>query len=84
MLKAEKALGEGPHNHEWSYTNPALGKTQIQAKMMMQLGSTDRECTKRVKLVWEEMLTTTLRDKDRDFASLEDYVDFRIVDTGAP
>jgi len=51
---------------------------------MTQLTSTDKVCTQRVKHVWTEMLTTTLRDKDREFASLEDYVDFRIVDTGAP
>jgi hypothetical protein len=61
-----------------------LGKTQIQAKMMMQLASTDKACTERVKRVWQEMITTTLCDKDKQFASLDKYVDFRIVDTGAP
>jgi hypothetical protein len=71
-------------NQECSFTNPALGKTQIQAKIMTQLTATDKACAQRVKRVWQEMLCTTLRDKDRQFASLEDYVDFRIVDTGAP
>jgi hypothetical protein len=61
-----------------------LGKTQIQAKIMTQLTSTDKLCTQRLKKVWGEMLTTTVRDKDGDFASLEEYIDFRIVDTGAP
>jgi ophiobolin F synthase len=70
--------------HEWNHTNPALGKTQIQAKIMTQLTSIDKVCTQRVKDVWQEMLTTTLRDKDREFTSLEEYVDFRIVDGGTP
>jgi hypothetical protein len=69
---------------EWKNTNPALGKTQIQAKMMTQLAMTDKACTERIKFVWQEMLSTTLRDKDKNFDSLEQYVDFRIVDTGAP
>ncbi|KAF3052121.1 hypothetical protein E8E11_010999 [Didymella keratinophila] len=56
---------KGPFDHEWSHINPALGKTQIQAKMMTQLTSTDKVCTQR-------------------FASLKDYIDIRIVDTGAP
>jgi hypothetical protein len=30
------------------------------------------------------MISTTLRDKDKQFASLDGYVDFRIVDTKAP
>lgn len=52
--------------------------------MMTQLTATDKACAQRVKRVWQEMLSTTLRDKDRQFMSLEDYVDFRIIDTGAP
>jgi hypothetical protein len=52
--------------------------------MMTQLESTDKACTERIKYVWHEMLSTTLRDKDKQFASLEEYVDFRIIDTGAP
>ena len=63
---------------------PKLGKKQIQAKMMLQLKSTDKVCTERVAKVWEEMLSTTVEQKDRPFSSLEDYVDFRIIDTGAP
>lgn len=55
----------------------------MQAKMMTQLTSIDKVCTERVKQVWGEMLTTTLRDKDRGFASLEEYLEFRIVNTGA-
>lgn len=51
---------------------------------MTQLASTDKACTERVERVWQEMISTTLRDKDKQFTSLDEYVDFRIVDTGAP
>lgn len=30
------------------------------------------------------MLSTTLRDKLKDFTTLDEYLDFRIIDTGAP
>ena len=63
---------------------PTLGKKQIQAKMMLQLKSTDKVCTERITEVWEVMLSTTVEQKDRLFSSLKDYVDFRIIDTGAP
>lgn len=52
--------------------------------MMVQLMSTDKICAQRVTKVWETMLETTLRDKASSFASIEEYLDFRIVDTGAP
>jgi hypothetical protein len=60
------------------------GRKQIQAKMMLELASTDKVCAERVMDVWKAMLSTTLKDKAKDFATLEDYLDFRIVDTGAP
>ena len=50
---------------------------------MTQLTSTDKVCTERIKHAWGEMMSTTVRDKNREFTSLEEYVDFRIIDTGA-
>jgi len=64
--------------------NPALGRKQIEAKMALKLELTDKKCAERVMRVWKEMISTTLRDKDREFRSLEEYVEFRIIDTGAP
>jgi uncharacterized FlaG/YvyC family protein len=61
-----------------------LGKKQIKSKMMLQLASTDKAASDRVMRVWEEMLATTVRDQNKNFSSLEEYVEFRIVDTGAP
>jgi hypothetical protein len=61
-----------------------LGREQIQAKMILKLTSTDKECAERVLKIWKTMISTTLRDKDKKFRSIEEYVDFRIIDTGAP
>lgn len=60
------------------------GRKQIQAKMMLQLSATDKTCAERIMKVWKTMLSTTLDEKARDFDSLEEYLDFRIVDIGAP
>lgn len=59
-------------------------RKQLQAKMMVQLTSIDSECSKRIMREWEIMLARTLKEKDNNFQTLEEYVDFRIVDTGAP
>jgi hypothetical protein len=76
----EFSLGE----REMATTNVKTGRKQIQAKMMLQLNATDKACAARVMDAWKTMLSTTLRDKARDFVDLEDYLDFRIIDTGAP
>lgn len=65
-------------------TNAKLGRKQIQAKMMLQLTQTDPVCAKRVMGVWQQMLETTIKDKSKSFANLEEYLEFRIIDTGAP
>ncbi|KAF1941360.1 terpenoid synthase [Clathrospora elynae] len=70
--------------HECQAHNPAQGKTFIQAAMMSRLNAADDTCTERIQLAWKDMLRTTIRCKDTPFASLEEYIDFRIVDTGAP
>jgi hypothetical protein len=56
----------------------------MQAKMILELTSIDKACSERILNVWKTMISTTLRDKEKEFQSLEEYVDFRIVDTGAP
>ncbi|KAK4185022.1 isoprenoid synthase domain-containing protein [Podospora australis] len=72
------SLGEGRGTHI------KTGRKQIQAKMMLQLMSTDKVCAAWVLNVWKAMLATTLKDKAKDLSNLEEYLDFRIVDTGAP
>jgi len=60
------------------------GAKQIQAKMIHELMSIDSACAKRVVDAWKTMASTTTRDKSKDFQSIDEYVDFRIIDTGAP
>ncbi|KAI5376644.1 hypothetical protein J4E82_004590 [Alternaria postmessia] len=84
LEKPETSRADNQNKREWKNTNPALGKTQIQAKIMIQLASIDHACTEQVKSVWKEMIDTTLRDKNKCFTHLEEYVNFRMIDTGAP
>ncbi|EUC50502.1 hypothetical protein COCMIDRAFT_82073 [Bipolaris oryzae ATCC 44560] len=79
------------HNHsshpewkEWDSTNPVLGTAQIQAKIMMRLTSTDPACAERVLRAMRERAAISFLSKDREFSSLEDYLDFRVVDVSAP
>jgi hypothetical protein len=69
---------------EWTTHDPTLGRTHIQAKMMAQLTATDPKCMQRIKQAWQTFLSTTVRNGDKIFDSLEEYVDFRVVDCGAP
>ena len=60
------------------------GRKQIQAKIMLQFQATDKICAERVISVWKTMLGTTRQHKSTAFACLDDYLEFRIVDCGAP
>jgi hypothetical protein len=76
------------HNDEFTLGAKRMpieqGRKQLQAKMALQLLQTDKACAERVLAVWKTMLSTTLERKSDTFTSLEEYLDFRIVDTGAP
>lgn len=53
--------------------------------MIMELLSIDPRCAEVVVDSWKTMIKTTAQlDKDRLFENLEEYVDYRIIDTGAP
>jgi hypothetical protein len=56
---------------------------QIEAKILTRLTSADKACAKRFKDAWKKMIDTTLCNKDKRFESLDEYVEFRIVDAGA-
>jgi len=58
----------------------------MQAKMLLELSSVDARCAERVKDVWKTMVSTTYREKSKSgsFGSIQEYIDFRIIDTGAP
>jgi hypothetical protein len=51
--------------------------------MMLELNATDKVAAERIADRWKTMLSTTVRERGRDFSDLEDYLDFRIVDTAA-
>ncbi|KAL4758128.1 isoprenoid synthase domain-containing protein [Aspergillus foveolatus] len=62
-----------------------LGTKQIQSKMLLELLSIDAPCAEVVIDSWKTMISTTAKqDKNRVFRNLDEYIDFRIVDTGAP
>lgn len=53
--------------------------------MLLDLLSIDTACAEVVIDSWKTMINTTAeQDKTRAFENLEEYVDYRIVDTGAP
>ena len=62
-----------------------MGTKQLHSKMLLGLMEIDEACAKVVIEAWKTMVATTAKlDKARMFRDLEEYVEFRIVDTGAP
>ncbi|KAJ5202050.1 uncharacterized protein N7498_006713 [Penicillium cinerascens] len=83
-------LDEGTDNITLSETDhravrSTTGTKQIQSKMLLKLLSIDKPCAEVVITSWKEMVATTAsRDKSCIFDNIEDYVNYRIFDTGAP
>ncbi|KAE8152335.1 isoprenoid synthase domain-containing protein [Aspergillus avenaceus] len=70
---------------EYRTVRSVSGTKQIQSKMMLELLSIDASCAQVVFDSWKTMIATTAKqDKTRLFDNLEEYVDYRIIDTGAP
>ncbi|OJJ72250.1 hypothetical protein ASPBRDRAFT_675371 [Aspergillus brasiliensis CBS 101740] len=70
---------------EYRTVRSVTGTKQIQSKMLLDLLSIDPVCAEVVIDSWKTMIDTTVKqDKTRTFSNLEEYVDFRIIDTGAP
>lgn len=70
---------------EYRTVRSTLGTKQIQSKMIMELLSIDKPCAEVVIDAWKTMIATTAKlDKTRVFSNLEEYVPYRIIDTGAP
>ncbi|KAJ5670875.1 isoprenoid synthase domain-containing protein [Penicillium longicatenatum] len=84
------SLDEGTDNivlneTEYRTVRSTTGTKQIQSKMLLELLATDKPCAEVVIAAWKEMVATTAsRDKSCIFDSIEEYVDYRIIDTGAP
>ncbi|CAG8256281.1 unnamed protein product [Penicillium nalgiovense] len=70
---------------EYRTIRPKTGTKQILSKMLLELLSIDKPCAEVVIQSWKEMVATTAsRDKCNIFDNIEDYVEYRIIDTGAP
>ncbi|KAL4876926.1 isoprenoid synthase domain-containing protein [Aspergillus karnatakaensis] len=70
---------------EYRTVRSVLGTKQIQSKMLLEMLSIDAPCAEVVIDSWKTMISTTAKqDKKRVFDNLEEYVEYRIVDTGAP
>lgn len=70
---------------EYRTVRSVTGTKQIQSKMLLDLLSIDPACAEVVIDSWKTMINTTAKqDKTRACSNLEEYVDYRIVDTGAP
>lgn len=75
----------GLRGHQSSKLRSVVGSKQIQSKMMLEMLSVDPECANAAIDAWRVMVdTTSKRDKTTPFTNMEDYIDYRIVDTGAP
>ncbi|KAF3925762.1 Dimethylallyltranstransferase [Dactylellina cionopaga] len=73
------SANESIHPSEWTRS----GLKQIQAKILLTMNKVDPVITEGFINAWEQMINTTVQDKDRDFDSLDDYLRFRVIDTGA-
>ncbi|OQE94690.1 hypothetical protein PENNAL_c0003G09066 [Penicillium nalgiovense] len=70
---------------EYRTIRPKTGTKQILSKMLLELLSIDKPCAEVVIQSWKEMVATTAsRDNCNIFDNIEDYVEYRIIDTGAP
>jgi len=70
---------------EYRTVRSTTGTKQIQSKMLLELLAIDKPCAEVVIRSWKEMVATTAsRDKSCIFNNIEEYVEYRIIDTGAP
>lgn len=89
-VDAFEQLDSGTENLVLSETDyrtvrSATGTKQIQSKMLLELLEIDKPCAEVFIQSWKEMVATTAsRDKSCLFTTLDEYVDYRIIDTGAP
>lgn len=59
-------------------------RRQLQAKMVMELMEMDKEQAKKCLRLWKEMSDVFVEIRDMDFATLDYYLKFRVVDAGCP
>ncbi|KAJ5065742.1 isoprenoid synthase domain-containing protein [Bipolaris maydis] len=89
VIELEKPDVDDQHDHfdhperqEWKGTDPTLGRAQIQGKIMNELTSVDQACAERVRRTFKEAIALILREKGKQYGSLDEYLDFRLIDAG--
>ncbi|CAF3475644.1 unnamed protein product [Fusarium graminearum] len=60
------------------------GLRLLYERCISRLLQTDEVCAKKIAKTWKDAINTTTKDKNVDFQSIEDYLEFRMIDTGAP
>ena len=71
--------------HENNFTSSTSGKSQIQAKFILELMSIDSERANVLVKCWEQLMQVGASgSKDREFHNLDEYVPWRIDDAGEP
>lgn len=92
MESATKAVEEGQAGDDDSFATRSFvesraktGSKIMQEKMVNELMRIDPACAAVCVQAWKEMVdTTSKRDKDKMFTSMDDYLEYRMIDTGAP
>lgn len=58
------------------------GRSQLQAKLMLQLMAIDRERAITLMKSWEALVETCGRQRASHFNTLEEYIPYRLMDVG--
>ncbi|KAF3173025.1 hypothetical protein TWF788_009290 [Orbilia oligospora] len=62
-------------------TQSIAGAEQLQSKILLELLETDLDCGKQLIEQWQEMVSTTITHS-KNFNNIDEYLEFRILDTG--
>ncbi|KAF3083605.1 hypothetical protein TWF102_000627 [Orbilia oligospora] len=62
-------------------TQSIAGAKQLQSKILLELLETDLDCGRQLVEQWQEMVSTTITHS-KNFNNLDEYLEFRILDTG--
>ncbi|EGX49003.1 hypothetical protein AOL_s00079g224 [Orbilia oligospora ATCC 24927] len=70
-----------PESTDSRVTQSIAGAKQLQSKILLELLETDLDCGKQLVEQWQEMVSTTITHS-KNFNNLDEYLEFRILDTG--
>ncbi|KAF5246881.1 hypothetical protein FAUST_1066 [Fusarium austroamericanum] len=98
--KLKKAIGRVDANNKVAFLHDSVleaentspeseaqaeaGLRLLYERCISRLLQVDEVCAKRIAKTWKNAIETTTKDKNVDFQSIENYLEFRMIDTGAP